>query len=163
MRLWAKHPEAAPELVANGWWEDDGNAYVIVHHGVYQRPRDAVLAQQKASRENGQKGGRPPGPPREQAPRNRPPETQSLTQLGSESERGGNLFANPVANLGGQDRPGQEQNWGTSPSEADENDDDVYAEDLRKWCAEDEPSDSAVENVQSVLGARVIGDTRRGR
>jgi hypothetical protein len=42
------------------------------------------MAQQDRNRENGKKGGRPPGPPREKPPRNRPGKTQSLTHLGSQ-------------------------------------------------------------------------------
>src|SRR5271166_4065258 len=93
MRLWAKHPEAAPELLACGWWRDDGDAYVIIHHACYQRPSEAVLA-------------------RQEAPRKRPKKTQSLTQPGFE-EKEGNPVANPAGvpsnqpRGSGQDRPGQ--------------------------------------------------------
>lgn len=69
MRRWAKRPEALAELLDRGWWEDRGDHYEIIHHACYQRTREAVLAQQEANRKNGEKGGRPPGPPRERAPR----------------------------------------------------------------------------------------------
>ena len=90
MRRWAKRPDAVGELLAVGWWIDDGDVYVIVHHAVYQRPREAVLAQQAANKRNGRKGGRPKGPPRERTPRSRrtaitEPESKSLTEMDSES------------------------------------------------------------------------------
>lgn len=66
---WAKRPGAADELVAAGWWHNEGEYYFIVHHGAYQRSRDQVVQRQESSQRNGQKGGRPKGPPREQAPR----------------------------------------------------------------------------------------------
>jgi hypothetical protein len=83
MRLWAKRPEVAAELVASGYWQDRGTDYVIVHHGAYQRTRDAVLKQQQANRSNGRKGGRPP---REQVADLKPEETQSVTDSLSEGE-----------------------------------------------------------------------------
>ena len=86
IRRWAKRPDAADELVACGWWRDIGDAYVIVHHAVYQRTRDAVLAQQDANQKNGQRGGRPKGPPRERRPRKRSTKTHSLTESLTESK-----------------------------------------------------------------------------
>lgn len=67
LRRFAKFPDAVTELVAVGWWADSGDVYVIRHHAVYQRTREAVLRQQEARQENGRKGGRPPKHPREQA------------------------------------------------------------------------------------------------
>jgi hypothetical protein len=84
LRRWAKRPEAADELVAAGWWEDEGDHYRIIHHARYQRPLEQVLKQQERNWKNGQSGGRPKGPPREQAPRKRPKETQMETHLGSD-------------------------------------------------------------------------------
>jgi hypothetical protein len=114
MRLWAKHPEAAAELVTIGWWTDEGDAYLIVHHGIYQRPRQRVLKQQEVNQENGRKGGRPSGPPRERAPR-RPrnaaaQKTDSLTDSQSElpTKRDGT----------GQDRPGLGKQPPTKANEA---------------------------------------------
>lgn len=75
----ARIDEAVAELVESGWWEPTDTGFRIVHHGVYQRTAEAVLNQQKANHENGRKGGRPAGPPRERAPRKRTPETDSLT------------------------------------------------------------------------------------
>lgn len=83
LRRWAKHPEAAGELVACGWWTDEGGHYLIVHHGRYQRPRDVVLRLQKRNQQNGVSGGRPPKVPRE---RFSPNKTQPDTQMGSEVE-----------------------------------------------------------------------------
>lgn len=83
VRRFAKHPEAAPELVSVGWWTDEGDHYVIRHHGGYQPTREAVLARQAANVSNGRKGGRPKkgtGAPREIT------ETQSLTQSLSQSK-----------------------------------------------------------------------------
>ena len=36
MRLWAKRPEAAEELVREGFWEDQGDSYQIVAHQGWQ-------------------------------------------------------------------------------------------------------------------------------
>jgi hypothetical protein len=85
MVRWAKRPAAAEELVNAGWWRDESDYYVIIHHAVYQRSRQAVLNQQEVNQQNGQKGGRPKAPPREQAPRKRPPKTDSLTESKSDS------------------------------------------------------------------------------
>lgn len=87
VRRFAKDPTAAEELVAVGWWTDDGEAYVIRHHATYQRAKEAVLAQQEANQKNGKKGGRPKGPTREQAQDLRPArETQPVTESLSETE-----------------------------------------------------------------------------
>lgn len=88
MRLWAKHPEAATELVETGWWVDNGDSYTIVHHGRYQRAREAVLHQQDANRRNGMRGGRKARPAREQVSEvnpTEPPETESLSESLCES------------------------------------------------------------------------------
>jgi hypothetical protein len=89
LRRFAKHPEAAPELVACGWWSDEGDAYVIQHHGVYQRTKETVLNRQKVNVENGSKGGRPRGKGggsrREQAEDLRRQETESVSESVSES------------------------------------------------------------------------------
>ena len=44
LRRFAKHPEAASELVAHGYWTETADAYVIVHQARYQRTKEAVLA-----------------------------------------------------------------------------------------------------------------------
>lgn len=59
LRRFAKRKKAVAELLAANWWEEDGDVYVIRHHGNYQRSREAVLAQQAANAANGAKGGRP--------------------------------------------------------------------------------------------------------
>jgi hypothetical protein len=124
MRRWAKRPEAVDELLAAGWWTDDGDAYVIVHHAGYQRRREEVLARLERNWKNGQKGGRPKGPPREQAPRKRPQETHSLTQtetqVGSDDNENGNRVANPVANPQGQDRTGLDKRGASLSAEAEQ-------------------------------------------
>lgn len=127
VRRWAKRPEAADELVACGWWEDRGDEYQIIHHACYQRTREQVLAQQQRSRGNGQRGGRPAGPPRERAPR-KPrrvtqkethEETQTDTRVGFYDEAESSGKPTQVTQLptqrdgSGRDRPGQE-NRGTS-------------------------------------------------
>src|ERR1700756_3258113 len=52
MARWAKcpAPEFISELLYCGWWEDDGDAYLINHHSRYQRTREQVLRQQSANR-----------------------------------------------------------------------------------------------------------------
>ena len=62
LRRYAKRPEAVEELLAAGFWVDEGECWRIVHHAKYQPTRDKVLAQQAVSRENGKKGGRPRKP-----------------------------------------------------------------------------------------------------
>jgi hypothetical protein len=52
MRRWARHPEAAEELVDVGWWKDCGGHYLIVHHIGYQRTRKQVAKQSSANRGN---------------------------------------------------------------------------------------------------------------
>ena len=80
----ASTAEAVAELVGAGWWEPIDDGFRIIHHGVYQRTAEAVLAQQKANTENGRKGGRPAGPPREKAPRQRS-KTHSVSDSLSDS------------------------------------------------------------------------------
>jgi hypothetical protein len=90
MRRWTKRPEAAAELLALGWWTDEGDHYRIRHHALYQRTREEVIAQQERNQKNGKKGGRPPGPPREKPPRKRGNETQSLSQVETQVGYGDN-------------------------------------------------------------------------
>jgi hypothetical protein len=84
IRRWAKHPEAASELVEIGWWSEWGDHYLIIHHGTYQRSREAVIKQQEANKRNGKKGGRPS---REQAATLKPVETDSVSE--SKTQRDG--------------------------------------------------------------------------
>ncbi|GAA3172739.1 hypothetical protein GCM10010531_27830 [Blastococcus jejuensis] len=86
LRRFAKTPEAAPELLAVGWWSDDGDAYVIRHHGTYQRTREQVLAQQTANAENGRRGGRPRKPREISEMPSSTQETQSVSESVSESK-----------------------------------------------------------------------------
>lgn len=93
LRRFATHPDAARELADVGWWSDEGDAYVIRHHAIYQRTREAVLKQQAANEANGRKGGRP-RKPREQVS-DLSPETQSVSESLSEpkTERDGTGLA----------------------------------------------------------------------
>ncbi len=86
LRRFAKTPEAVDELVAVGWWTDDGDAYVIRHHGGYQPTREAVLARQAVNAANGKKGGRPKGSARERSEMPAPTaETQSVSDSQNDS------------------------------------------------------------------------------
>jgi len=60
LKRWATNPDAAAELVDNGYWTDEGDHYAIRHHARYQRTREAVLNQQEANKRNGAKGGKAP-------------------------------------------------------------------------------------------------------
>lgn len=93
LRRFATHPEAVAELLATGWWTEDGDAYLVRHHASYQRLREQVVAQQEANAKNGRKGGRP-RKVREQA--------QELTDLLTDS-----VSKSPSERDGpGQDRAG---------------------------------------------------------
>jgi hypothetical protein len=62
LRRFARDPDAAntvTELLACGFWIDDGDAFVIVHHLLHQPTREQVIAFRQSRRENGRKGGRP--------------------------------------------------------------------------------------------------------
>jgi hypothetical protein len=90
---WATRPEAADELVAKGFWTDEGDHYLIRHHAMYQRTREQVLNQQVANKRNGARGGKAP---RERFSRNGSSDKSSSESLSeSLSERDGT----------GQDRP----------------------------------------------------------
>lgn len=91
LRLFAKAPRAVDELLAVGWWSDDGDAYTIRHHATYQRTREAILKQQEVNSQNGKRGGRPRKP--------KPPtETDSLSD---------SLSAQKSDSKSERDRPGQ--------------------------------------------------------
>lgn len=60
-----KRPEALPELLDGGWWREDGDHLVIVHHGSYQRLKKDVIAQSEANAANASKRGSKPKPSRE--------------------------------------------------------------------------------------------------
>lgn len=98
LRRFAKRPEAVDELLACGYWTDEGDHYLIRHHAGYQRTREQVVRLQERNQRNGKAGGRPRKTPREVWE----PETQSETQVGSHG-------AKPHGTQGdrtGQDRPG---------------------------------------------------------
>jgi hypothetical protein len=56
MRQWAKRPEAATELVAYGWWSDEGDHYLIVYHLGWQRTAEEWLKQSEVNKANRAKG-----------------------------------------------------------------------------------------------------------
>lgn len=105
IQRWAKNPAAAEELVNCGWWQDHGDRYFVVHHGLYQRPAEAVVHQQKVNRENrAKRGKKAPKPSREQAGEIQV-SNDSLNDSCNEMDRTG------------QDRPGQEERDKTVVSE----------------------------------------------
>jgi hypothetical protein len=114
MLRWAKRPGAAEELVARGYWRDEGNYFAIVHHIGYQREPDKVLAQQEINRRNGKRGGRP------RRSDIQPPETESLTESVVETES--LTETETKRDWTGLAWPGL-QNRGTALSANDENDD----------------------------------------
>lgn len=89
LRRFAKHADAVAELLAVGWWTEDGAHYVIRHHAQYQRPREAVLKQQEANTRNGMRGGRPKRTREQARDLSSTSETQSVGESpsGSETER----------------------------------------------------------------------------
>ena len=87
MVKWATRPEAAAELVACGFWTDEGNHYLIRHHGAYQRTREETIAIQERNQRNGKSGGRPRKTPREVW--DGAPETQMGSQTATEMETEG--------------------------------------------------------------------------
>ncbi len=75
LRRFATSPQAVDELLACGWWSEDGDVYVIRHHATYQQSREEVLARQERARKNGAKSpGRPP----------KPKKPRSVTDVGSQ-------------------------------------------------------------------------------
>lgn len=68
LRRFAKNIEALQELLDTGFWQEQGDNYVIRHHSMYQRLREDVVAQQEANKANGRKGGRPRRAGREDVP-----------------------------------------------------------------------------------------------
>jgi hypothetical protein len=80
----AKHPDASAELVAEGYWAEDGDCYVIRHHAEHQRTREQAISLQERNRVNGRRGGRPPKNP------------------------SGNPDGNPDGNPKGEERRGEE-------------------------------------------------------
>ena len=90
----AKNPNAVRELVAEGYWRERGDNYVIEHHGRYQRQRDKVINQQRANKANRAKRGKPTPAPREQFGSNdssNKPSNESCNESlsGSSDERDG--------------------------------------------------------------------------
>lgn len=124
MARWAKHPDPAfiSELVNCGWWEDDGDTYVIIHHSGYQRTREQVLRQQKANQRSGKQSGR------ERARRRGSATNDSLND--SLNEMDGTGRDGPgQQNRGTALRNGQAKRSGSTLAEE-------YAESLREWYEE---------------------------
>ncbi|HME15758.1 MAG TPA: hypothetical protein VKG83_09985 [Mycobacterium sp.] len=131
MVRWAKRPGAAEELVNAGWWRDEGDYYLIVHHARYQRTREVMLKLQERNQRNGASGGRPPKVARERfSPRGPQTETQLGCQV--ETQRDGT----------GRDGPGREGDQLTKrDNEKNEDGGSVDADcaaDLRDWYSDDE-------------------------
>jgi hypothetical protein len=80
-----KNPEAIGELLAGGWWIDQGAYYLIQHHAAYQRLREAVINQQTVNKENRAKRGQASPPPREQKPVFKTPNDSSDKPLNDSS------------------------------------------------------------------------------
>jgi hypothetical protein len=114
MNRWAKRPEAAPELLAIGWWTDEGDYYRIHHHGVHQPTAEEAIARQEASRSNGRKGGRPPKkkPPAQNPDENqlgsgaRPPKGKTPAENPNENQLG-SAGTKPSENLDGRGGSGR--------------------------------------------------------
>ena len=107
LRRWARHPEAAEELVNVGWWKDCGQHYQIVHHIGYQRTREQVAKQSVANAKNRAKGKARPVHPKSDSL------SGSSDDSSDERDRTGRV----------QDRPGLQES-GTSLSANYENNDD---------------------------------------
>jgi hypothetical protein len=101
LRRFAKSDESVGELVDGGWWEDDGDAYVILHHAVYQRLREAVIRQQSVNRENRAKRGKTTPPAREVRFKN-----GSSNDSSHDSSNGS---SNGHDSLNEMDRPGRDE------------------------------------------------------
>jgi hypothetical protein len=87
MQRWARHPDAAEELVSIGWWKDRGGHYEIVHHLGYQRTREQVAKQSLANRANRAKGKARPVRPKDK------PSDESSNEIGFTGSRLGNRIA----------------------------------------------------------------------
>jgi hypothetical protein len=123
MVRWAKRPAAAEELVAAGWWRDEGQHYVIVHHADYQRTREVVLKLQERNQRNGASGGRPPKVPRE---RFTPQETQMGCQVETQRDGSGRV----------QDRPVKEPNYVSENGEKNNGFHSAPGNEFDRECAE---------------------------
>jgi hypothetical protein len=120
MRRWARHPEAAEELVSIGWWEDRGTYYQIIHHIGYQRTKEQIAKQSIANKANADKrwGNNLPKPAEESSC-----DSQSDSQC--EMARTGQAWI-------------QESGKALSGDGKTDDTDADYAEDVRDWYAEDE-------------------------
>jgi hypothetical protein len=118
MRLWAKRPEAADDLVAVGFWEDHGDHYQIIIHQGWQRTAAEWFHQSSVNARNRRKGKTRPVRPKD--------ESSDESSDGSSDER---VWS-------GLDRTGLDKGTTYVSDDAQKNAD--YAADLRDWCSEDE-------------------------
>jgi hypothetical protein len=93
-----KNPEAIGELLAGGWWIDQGAYYLIQHHAAYQRLREAVINQQTVNKKNRAKRGQASPPPREQKPVFKTPNDASNKPLNDSSNKPLNDSSNKPLN-----------------------------------------------------------------
>jgi hypothetical protein len=114
MRLWAKRPEAAADLVSRGWWEDHGDYYRIVHHIGYQRTAAQVAKQSIVNRNNRAKGLARPV-------RQDKPSDEASDASSDERDRTGQAW---ITNGGTEPRNGYDSG-ATSDAQ--------YAQSLREW------------------------------
>lgn len=75
-----KFPDAVAELLACGFWTDEGDHYRIRHQAAYQRTREEVLRMQESRRANGAKGGRPRKLAREASKPSSYPSSEATTE-----------------------------------------------------------------------------------
>jgi hypothetical protein len=85
MQRWARHPEAAEELVDVGWWKDCGAHYEVIHHWGYQRTREQVAKQSLVNRANRAKGKARPVRPKDK-PSDKPSDDSSDEGVSSAAE-----------------------------------------------------------------------------
>jgi hypothetical protein len=94
--------DAIRELIELHFWEDDGDAYRIVHHAGYQRESEKVIKQQEANVANQAKRGK------------KAPASREIRREGGPSRSGGNESLNDSLNE--VDRTGQDRAGTTAPT-----------------------------------------------
>lgn len=89
MNRWARHPDAAEELVSIGFWEDRGEHFQIIHHIGYQRTRDQVAKQSLANSKNRAKGKARPVKPKDDSSEESSDRDESSDESSDEMDRTG--------------------------------------------------------------------------